>query len=160
MTTGKVGQFRQQQALQQVPNGKRILVIEPSRTIRGFLAVYLQEAGHQLIMFEDYQTPAQMLPAFQAQPPELAFVALRTTRAESFRIIDLLRRQFTHMTLIIMMAQEESREYAVQRLLDTAQAVPLLKPFRIKDVFSLIAAAGQATYMLSGTRSTDRQERA
>ena len=156
MTTGKVAQFRQPQALQQVPNGKRILVIEPSRPIRGILAVYLQEAGHQLVMFEDYQTPAQRLPAFQAQPPELAFVALHTTRPESFRIIEMLRRQFTQMTLIIMMAQEESRKYAVQWLLYATEATPLLKPFHIKDVFCLIAAAGQATS--SGLRSIGRQE--
>jgi DNA-binding response OmpR family regulator len=150
-----VAQFRQPQALQQVPNGKRILVIEPSRTVRGILAVYLQEAGHQLVMFEDYQTPVQRLPAFQAQPPELAFVALHTARPESFRIIELVRRQFTHMTLIIMMAQEASREYTVRWLLYANEATPLLKPFHIKDVFYLIAAAGQTTP--SGPRSRDWQ---
>jgi ActR/RegA family two-component response regulator len=48
----------------------------------------------------------QALPSFQAQPPEMAFVALRMDRHESFRVIELLRPLFTQMMLIIMVAQE------------------------------------------------------
>ncbi|MBV8821508.1 MAG: response regulator [Chloroflexi bacterium] len=123
--------------------GKRILVIEPSRTIRAILSIYLQQVGHQVMLFKDYEAATQALIRFQTEPPNMAFVALHTNRLESTRIVGLLRRLYAQTTIVIMTAQEDSKQYAVQHLMQVTQAIPLLKPFWIQEVLALVAASEQ-----------------
>ncbi|MBV9691597.1 MAG: response regulator [Ktedonobacteraceae bacterium] len=123
--------------------GKRILVIEPSRTIRAILSIYLQQVGHQVMLFKDYDAATQALIRFQAEPPDLAFVALHANRLESTRIVGRLRQLCAQTTIVIMTAHEDSKQYAVQHLMQVTQATPLLKPFWIQEVLALVAASEQ-----------------
>ncbi|MBV9020091.1 MAG: response regulator [Chloroflexi bacterium] len=121
--------------------GKRILVVEPSPTLRAILQMYFERDGHQVALFEDYQAATQALPRFQIEPPELAFVAIHANRPESFDLVRALRQQYAWVRLVLLIMQEESNQFAVQRLVETAQAAALLKPFSIKDVLALVATS-------------------
>jgi DNA-binding response OmpR family regulator len=123
--------------------GKRILVIEPSPTLRAILLMYFEKEGHQVVLFEDYGMATQALPRFQAEPPELAFVALHATRPESSQFATALRQQYAWVRLVLLVVQEESSQLAVQRLVETTRAIVLLKPFSIRDVLNLLASSMQ-----------------
>ncbi|MBV9021673.1 MAG: response regulator [Ktedonobacteraceae bacterium] len=126
--------------------GKRILVVEPSPTLRAILLMYFERDGHQVVLFENYQAATQALPRFQAEPPELAFVALHADRPESFDLVRALRQQYAWVRLVLLLMQEESNQFAVQRLVETTQAIALLKPFSIKDVLNLVASSLQSEH--------------
>jgi DNA-binding response OmpR family regulator len=100
----------------------------------------LQRQEHQVVLFEDYQAAVQALPRFQSHPPDLAFVAVSVTSAKSVQVLMKLRAMYAQTRLIMMTTQEESQHLTVQRLRDTIQAIPLLKPFSIRDVLALVAA--------------------
>jgi DNA-binding response OmpR family regulator len=123
--------------------GKRILVIEPSRTIRAILSIYLRQVGHQVVLFKDYEAATQALIRFQAEPPNLALVALHANRLESRRVVGLLRHLYAQTTIVIMTAHEDSKQYAVQNLMQVTRAIPLLKPFWIQEMLALVAASEQ-----------------
>ncbi|MBV9706956.1 MAG: response regulator [Chloroflexi bacterium] len=126
--------------------GKRILVVEPSPTLRSILLMYFEQQGHQVVLFEDYQAATQGLPRFQTEPPELAFVALHANRPESFHFVTVLRQQFAWVRLVLLLMQEENSQFAVQRLVETTQAIALLKPFSIKQVLNLVASSLQSEH--------------
>ncbi|MBV9692038.1 MAG: response regulator [Ktedonobacteraceae bacterium] len=119
---------------------KRILVIEPSRTIRAIFALKVQQVGHQVAIFKDYERALAALPRFREQPPDLAFVALHADRPESAQALMRLRVLCPHTTLVMMTTQEDSKKLVVQRIAGAVLAVPLLKPFRVRDVLALLAA--------------------
>ncbi|MBV9708922.1 MAG: response regulator [Chloroflexi bacterium] len=137
--------------------GKRILVVEPSPTLRAILQMYFERDGHQVALFEDYQAAAQALPRFQIEPPELAFVALHANRPESFDLVRALRQQYAWVRLVLLIMQEESNQFAVERLVETTQAFALLKPFSIKDVLALVATSVLDTDVAPGGASLKRE---
>jgi DNA-binding response OmpR family regulator len=123
--------------------GRRILVIEPLLTLREILSLYLQKAGHQVVLFEDYEAAVQALPQFRAEPPDVAFVAVRTEVPRSVQVLIKLRELSAEARLIMMIAREESQRLAVQRIRETSQAIVLLRPFRMCDMLSLVWAPTQ-----------------
>ncbi|MBV9690366.1 MAG: response regulator [Ktedonobacteraceae bacterium] len=123
---------------------KRILVIEPSRTIRAIFALKVQQVGHQVTIFKNYEVALAALPRLCQQPPEIAFVALHADRPESAQALMRLRVLCPQTTLIMMISQDESKKLVVQRIAGAVLAVPLLKPFRIQDVLTLVATPMQA----------------
>ncbi|MBV9688108.1 MAG: response regulator [Ktedonobacteraceae bacterium] len=119
--------------------GKRILVIEPSRTIRAIFALHVRQMGHQVVIFQDYEAALAALPRFGQQPPDIAFVALHTERPASGQALMQLRVLCPRTRLVMMVTQQESTKFAVERLANAVLAVPLVKPFRIRDVLALLA---------------------
>ncbi|MBV9690386.1 MAG: hypothetical protein JO202_11850 [Ktedonobacteraceae bacterium] len=135
---------------------KRILVIEPSPTLRAILVLYFERDGHQVALFEDYEAAVQALPHFQAEPPDLAFVALDSRRPACFRILTLLRQYYGWTKLIVMLAQEESKQLGMQNQLRAVRAIALLKPFSIKEVLALVADAGHTSSDAPSITSVER----
>jgi len=119
--------------------GKRILVIEPSRTIRAIFTLNVRPSGHHVVIFQDYEAALAALPRFQEPPPDIAFVAVHANRPESAQALMQLSALCPQTRLIMMITQQESTTFAVQRLASATLAVPLVKPFRIRDVLALIA---------------------
>ena len=121
--------------------GRRVLVVEPSRTIRKLLEIYLQQCGHQVALFSSYAEAsfALSLPEFRTNPPEVAFVAMNTSWSDSYRFIDELMQQprgaFTKIVVIVM--QEELTHPKLQPLLQDQRIVPLIRPFRVQDMLAL-----------------------
>jgi DNA-binding response OmpR family regulator len=136
--------------------GKRILVVEPSPTLRAILLMYFERDGHQTVLFEDYEAAVQALPRFQAEPPELAFVALDARHPASFRFLTPFRELYAHTKLMVMVPQEESGQLDVQNLLQAVQAIPLLKPFSIRDVLNLLADVVSETSTIPSSPSGER----
>jgi CheY-like chemotaxis protein len=93
--------------------GKRILVIEPSRTIRTIFALQVQQFGHQVVTFKDYKAALAALLRFHEHPPDLAFVALHAERSESAEALMRLSVLCPQTRLIMMMTQQESGELVV-----------------------------------------------
>ncbi|MBV8694280.1 MAG: hypothetical protein JO183_02200 [Ktedonobacteraceae bacterium] len=140
--------------------GKRILVIEPSPTLRAIFAMYFERDEHQFVQFEDYETAIQAQPRFQAEPPELAFVALDARCPASFHSLSRVRGLYAQTKLIVMVAQEESDRLDVQNLLRMTQAIPLLKPFSIREVLNLLADVGPMTTVAASIPSAERSTNA
>jgi CheY-like chemotaxis protein len=126
--------------------GRRLLVIEPSLTIRTLLDIYLHRNGNQLTIFADYADAlhALVLPSIQAQPPELVLIRLRPAQEESYRLIEYLRQQpcYVHTKIVGLIAQEDEGHRQFQRLVREAQVVALINPFRIQNLLALVAEPG------------------
>ncbi|MBV9689110.1 MAG: response regulator [Ktedonobacteraceae bacterium] len=140
--------------------GKRILVIEPSPTLRAILGMYFEREQQQFVQFENYEAAAQALPCFRSEPPDLALVALHIHQPESFRVTELLRQQYAQMILIVMIAQEDSSQSTVRHLVQRTQAIALPKPFSIQDVLNLLAAAAQVASTAPRGIGIEREKRA
>jgi len=123
---------------------RRVLVVEPARTIRTLLEIFLQRDGHQAMIFASYGEAryALTLPQFRTYSPEVVFVAVHTSQLESHRLIEELRRRYTHTftRIVAMVAQEESEHHQMRRLAQDEQIILLLKPFRIQDALALVSA--------------------
>jgi len=120
---------------------KRILIIEPSRTIRTLLTIYFQRAGHLTIALPDYTTARQVIPTFRDEPPNMAFVAVHPTQMQSYRVLGHLRRLRVRVgtTIVALVSQDESTNIQLRFTLQMVGAVTLLKPFRIQDAMALVA---------------------
>jgi len=106
--------------------GKRILVIEPSRTLRAIFALNVPQGGHQVVLFKDYEAALVALPRFHEHPPDLAFVALYADRPESAQAVMRLRAFCPQATLIIMITQEEGSKLVVRRIAKERNPLVLL----------------------------------
>ncbi|MBV9690412.1 MAG: hypothetical protein JO202_11980 [Ktedonobacteraceae bacterium] len=71
----------------------------------------------------------------------MAFAALHADRPESFHLVRAVRQQYILVRLVVLIMKEESNQFAVQHLVETTQAIALLKPFSIKDVLALVATS-------------------
>ncbi len=125
--------------------GRRVLVVEPSRTMRKLLEIYLQQDTHQVMLFAGYAEArlALSLPQVRTNLPEIAFVATNASWPDSYQFIDELQQRChgTLMRTIIMLTREELTHPKVQRLLQgQQQIVPLVRPFRVQDMLALAAA--------------------
>ena len=139
--------------------GKRILVIEPSRTVRAIFALHVQQVGHHVALFKDYEAALAALPRLCEQPPEIAFVAVHADRSESGQALMRLSVLCPRTRLVMMVTQEDSRRFAVQRLGNAVLAVPLLKPFHIRDVLALLHTATAATPAETARDAREREKR-
>jgi DNA-binding response OmpR family regulator len=132
-----------------------VLVVEPSRTIRTLLEIFLQRDEHQAVIFASYGEAryALTLPQFRTYSPEVVFVALHTSQLESRRLIEELRRRYdyTFTRIVAMIAQEESGHHQVRRLTQDEQIILLLKPFLVQDALALVSTP---TYTLPNTLET------
>ncbi|MBV9020762.1 MAG: response regulator, partial [Ktedonobacteraceae bacterium] len=106
--------------------GKRILVIEPSRTIRAIFTLNVRPSGHHVVIFQDYEAALAALPRFQEPPPDIAFVAVHANRPESAQALMQLSALCPQTRLIMMITQEENTNFTVQRLASATLAVPLV----------------------------------
>jgi len=122
--------------------GKSLLVIEPSRTIRALLDIYLCRDGNQLTIFADYGEALQALalPLLQAQPPELVLIRLRPFQQESYQVIEYLRHRpcYARTRIVGLIAQEDEGHRQFERLLREAQVMTLINPFRIQHLMELV----------------------
>ena len=125
--------------------GKRLLVIEPSRTIRTLLDIYLRRDGNQFTIFADYEEAlrALALPAIQAQPPELVLVRLYPSQEESYHLIEYLRQRgcYARTKIVGLIAQEDEGQRRFERLVREARVVTVINPFRIQNLLEIVAAA-------------------
>lgn len=128
---------------------KHTLVVEPSRTIRKLLEIYLQREGHYVAIFASHAEAIQALAhaAFQAQPPDLVFVAFDPLQPGSAGVIEQLRTRprYAHTRIILMVAREVCADRQVQKTLQEARAIPLFKPFRIQDALALVSIPAWAS---------------
>ena len=124
---------------------RRVLVIEPSRTIRTLLEIYLQRNGHQAVIFASYAEAgyALTLPQFRAYSPEVVFIAIHASQPESHRLIEELKQRYAHTftRIVVMVTQEGSDHQQVRRLAEDKQMILLLKPFRIQDALALVSTS-------------------
>jgi CheY-like chemotaxis protein len=122
--------------------GKRLLVIEPSLTIRTLLDIYLRRNGNQLTIFADYDEALQALalPFLQAQPPHLVLMRLRPSQQESHQVIEYLRQRpyYAHTKIVGLVAQEDEGHRQFERLIREAQVVTLINPFHIQHLMELV----------------------
>ena len=119
---------------------KRILIIEPSRTIRTLLTIYFRNAGHQVIVLSNYASVQPLLPLFEKEPPEMVFVAVYPTQSECYQMLDRLRwlHSTVDTTLVALVREDESRHRNLQLMLRAVGATTLLKPFRIQEAMELV----------------------
>ena len=122
---------------------KSILVVEPSRTMRKLLEIYLQQDNHQVMLFPGYAEASLALSLPQTRPnPEVAFVAMNASWPDSYRFIDELQQRCrgTLMKIVVMVTREELSHPKLQLLLQDQRIVPLVKPFRVQDMLALTSA--------------------
>lgn len=138
---------------------KRVLVIEPSSTIRTLLEIYLQQDGHMVAIFASNGEARDALahPQFRLYPPDIIFVAINALQLESYRFIEELKQQFfdTSTRIIAMVAQEERKQQQLHYLLQEGKLIALLKPFRIQDARALVSTPGYALPGVPKGRDTD-----
>jgi DNA-binding response OmpR family regulator len=130
---------------------KSVFVVEPSRTIRTLLDIYLQREGHQVTILASYAEAryALSLPQFKTYSPEVIFLALHASHPESYRLLEDLRWRYarTFTRIVGMVVQEERNHHKVRSLAQDEHVVLLLKPFRVQD--ALVLAATPATLPLT-----------
>jgi DNA-binding response OmpR family regulator len=122
------------------PSSKRVLIIEPSRFMRKLLEVHVQAASHQVHSIESYAAALEWLSGWQGPDPDLAFVALEARPSQSWQVLRTLRWHSRSLLLVAIVAQQESTQQAVQRLVQETSAVLVCAPFRIQEVLALCHA--------------------
>ena len=119
--------------------GRRVLVIERSRTIQTLLAVYLRNAGHQVLVCSTPQEALKLLADLRLAP-ECIMVAVHGPEQDDYGFIRTVKGQavYARVHLIAMVLQEDMAE--VQRRLKDVRVSYLGKPFRIQEALALVAA--------------------
>ena len=111
---------------------KRILVVDPSRTIQVLLRDYIGNAGHR-------STPQEAYKAFTGlrQAPDVVFLALDHAE-ELYKVITYMKEQraYSHTRVVAMVLAEE--QAAIQRTLGTSRIHYLVKPFHIQQALALV----------------------
>ena len=124
---------------------KRILVIEPSRTIRVLLDIILGNAGHQVATFADATAAFAFLSPgpIRREPPDIAFVALPSSAEEnakeSYTAIATLMRWYPHL-LVIAFLPLNADQKELQRL-EASGAMYLIRPFTVQNILVCTALA-------------------
>ena len=115
---------------------RRILVVDPSRTIQILLRTYFGNAGHQVITCSTPQEAIRILTGLR-DAPDLIFLAIDHEK-EAYRIITYVKESgaHTYTSLVAMVLQEEKT--AIQRTLGTSNIHYLLKPFHIQQALALV----------------------
>ncbi len=114
--------------------GKRILIIEPSRTIRLLLDITLRNAGHEVAAFDEPLAAFNFLLHESKQAPDIAFVAVHQTSGDSYKPIETLMRHYPHLHMVGIVRSDDGAE-AQQRLWSLG-ATLLVRPFTIQDILA------------------------
>lgn len=119
---------------------KRVMVIDLSRTIRTLILMTCHQHEHQSMAFASHEEAMERLPLLCEQPPDLAFVSLRSDYQEQGRQVVQRIRQLYGMkpTLIAMIGREEQYHRHLQQTVLTHAMHTLIKPFLIQDVVALL----------------------
>lgn len=120
---------------------RRVLVIERSRTIQTLLAIYLRNAGHQVLVCSTPQEGLQLL-ADLRQAPECVVVAVHAPEQDDYRFVHVIKGQalYAGVHVVAMVLQEDMAE--VQRRLQEVRVSYLRKPFRVQDAIALVSVGG------------------
>ncbi|MBV9227934.1 MAG: response regulator [Chloroflexi bacterium] len=118
---------------------KRILVVDPSRTIQTLLSTYFRNAGHQVLTRSTPQDALQVL-ATLTDAPDLIFLAIDYQKT-AYQVIQYVQAhtQYAHTMCVAMVLQEEKAD--IQRTLKGLNVRYLVKPFPIQDALALVAAS-------------------
>lgn len=120
---------------------KRVLVIEPSPTVRLLLELHLKQAGHQVIMYPDVEALTRDVLRFQQMPPEVIFLAVDTMLPDWLEEAQQLRRVWGVLVLLIaLLSCRENERQVVQRALNVLPALYVHKPFQLQFVLALVFA--------------------
>lgn len=118
---------------------KRVLVIEPSRTIRTLMSITLQNVGHRVLVCPTSQEALKVL-ADLADVPDIIFLAVHLEKHDDYAVIRSVKEHtpYIHTTLVVMVLEEE--QATVRHHLRKIPIHVLVKPFRIEDVLTLVSA--------------------
>jgi DNA-binding response OmpR family regulator len=108
---------------------KRILVIEPSRTIRVLLDITLRNVGHQVAAFA-FLSQGEV----HREPPDIAFVALPSSHKESYKVIELLMRHYPHLLMIVLLRPGDGQ--TEQQRVEAIGARYLMRPFTVQAILA------------------------
>jgi DNA-binding response OmpR family regulator len=119
--------------------GKRILVLDRSRTIQILLAHAFQNAGHQVITCSKPQEALAVLSGLKAMPEVLVLDI--DYEKEAYKVMRYVREEKgdTQMQLVAMVLQEEKA--AIERALRGTTVAYLVKPFQIQQALALVSAS-------------------
>ncbi len=128
---------------------KRILVVDPSRTIQTLLSTYFKNAGHRVITCGTIQEALNTLAGLYSAP-DMIFLAM-DQRKEAYKVIAYIKEHeaYTVTRLVGMGNQEE--QVPLQRTLDASQMSYLVKPFHIQEAMALVSASILGAAAFSGT---------
>lgn len=120
--------------------GKRILVIEPSRTIRVLLEIALRNAGHHVAAFADTAAAFAFLSQGQVhkEPPDMELVALPSSAKESYKVIATLMRHYPHLLMIVILRPDDGP--MEQQRVQASGASYLMRPFTVQDMLACTTA--------------------
>ena len=118
---------------------RRILVVEPSRTIQILLRTCFENAGHQVITRKTPQEALRLLAGLQAAPDPI-FLAIDYEKT-AYQVIQYVQAhaQYAHTGLVALVLQEEQAD--IQRALKGSNVRYLVKPFLIQDALALVSAS-------------------
>lgn len=118
--------------------GKRILIIERSRTIRTLLSTYFGNAGHHVDVYSTMQGALEGI-AGPHDTPDLLFLAIYAHEKEGCKLFHTLKKQpkYAHTALVAMVLQEDMAQ--VQQVLRDIRVSYLVKPFQIQDALALVS---------------------
>lgn len=121
---------------------KRVLVIDLSRTIRTLILMTCHQHEHQSIALVNYEQAMERLPLLCEQPPDMAFLSLRSDYQEQGRQVAQRIRQLYGMrpTLVAMIGREEQYHRHLQQTVLAHTMHTLIKPFLIQDVVAMLNA--------------------
>ena len=114
--------------------GKRILIIEPSRTIRLLLDITLRNAGHTVAAFDQAPAALNFLLRVHKNAPDMAFVAVHLPGDESYKLIETLMRHYPHLRLVSILRPDD--EVAQQQRILSLGATLLIRPFTVQDILT------------------------
>ena len=124
---------------------KRILVIEPSHSIRVILDITLRNAGHQVATFEDATAAFAFLSPelVHKEPPDIAFVALPSSAEknakESYAALATLMGQYPQLRTIALLPLHANQKE--QRPLQENGVMYLIRPFTVQDILACTTLA-------------------
>jgi len=116
---------------------KRILVVDPSRTIQTLLHTYFNIDGHCVITCSTQEEALQVF-AVLHDVPDIVFLTVNAGK-EAYRLINYVKEHaiYAHTRIIAMVLATEKA--SIQRALSNASISYLVKPFQIQDVLALIS---------------------
>ncbi len=136
---------------------KRILVIEPSRTLRTLFTIYFQQAGHRVLLLSDYTTANKTIPTLKLEPPDMAFVSVYPMQMQCYQVLGHLRqlRLSAGTAIVALVGRDDSAHVQLHSTLRMIGAVTLLKPFRIQDVMALVSSPSGIDMSLAQVESRE-----
>ena len=118
--------------------GKRIVVIDRSKTIQVILYACLRNAGHLVHTYNTPQEALHALTVIQDFVPDLIFLCIGYEQS-AYDFVASVKTQGTYAQarLVAMVLQEEKAR--IQRTLNWSKVSYLVKPFLIQDALALVS---------------------